>query len=53
MFIKDNALNLDFKLEETKVYQTMPEYNYWRGWWNEPPRNTVEIVIMQFMAAFN
>jgi len=46
MLIKDNALNLDFKLEETKVYQTMPEYNYWRGWWNEPPRNTVEIVIM-------
>lgn len=45
MLVKDNALTLDFNLAETKAYQTMPMYNYWKGWWAENPRNPVEEVI--------
>lgn len=45
MIVKDNALFLDFNLAETKAYQTMPQYNYWKGWWTENPRNPVEEVI--------
>ncbi len=45
MIVKDNTLNLNYDLTETKSYKTMPHYNYWRGWWNENPRNTVEEVI--------
>ena len=45
MIVKDNALNLNYDLTETDSYKTMPDYNYWRGWWNEEPRNTVEEVI--------
>ena len=45
MIVKDNALNLDFDLTETRSYKTMPQFNYWRGWWNEKPRNALEKVI--------
>lgn len=34
MIVKDNALNLNYDLTETDSYKTMPDYNYWRGWWN-------------------
>ena len=45
MIVKDDALKLDFNLAESKAYQTMPHYNYWKGWWAENPRNQVEEVI--------
>ena len=45
MIVKDNALNLDFKLENTMSYKTLPEYNYWQGWWKEKARKPVEYVI--------
>ena len=45
MIVKDHALKLDFNLAESKAYQTMPMYNYWKGWWAENPRNPVEEVI--------
>jgi|TARA_B100000035_G_scaffold91919_1_gene77606 hypothetical protein len=45
MIVKDDALKLDFNLAESKAYQTMPMYNYWKGWWAENPRNPVEEVI--------
>ena len=47
MIVKDNALKLDFKIENTMAYRTMPEYNYWQGWWKEEPRNPVESVIQK------
>ena len=45
MIVKDDALKLDFNLAKSKAYQTMPMYNYWKGWWAENPRNPVEEVI--------
>lgn len=45
MLVKDNALDLSFNLSDSKAYQTMPMYNYWKGWWAENPRNSVEEVI--------
>lgn len=47
MILKDNVLNLDYDLVETNCYKTLPHYNYWQGWWNEEPRNIIEIVIKQ------
>ena len=47
MIVKDNVLNLDFDLVETDCYKSMPTYNYWKGWWNEKPRNIIETVIKQ------
>ena len=47
MILKDNVLNLNYDLVETDCYKTLPHYNYWRGWWNEKPRNIIEIVIKQ------
>tara|TARA_B100001093_G_scaffold220868_1_gene211845 strand:+ start:5803 stop:6435 length:633 start_codon:yes stop_codon:yes gene_type:complete len=46
MQVKDNVLNNNYDLVNTKAFQTMATYNYWRGWWNEPPRNVVEKVVM-------
>ena len=46
MQVRDNVLKNDYNLVNTKAFQTMSTYNYWRGWWNEPPRNVVEQVIM-------
>ena len=45
MIVKDDVLNLNYDLTEHLSYKTMPQYNYWRGWWNEEPRNKVEEVI--------
>lgn len=45
MIVKDNVLNLNYDLTEHLSYKTMPQYNYWCGWWNEEPRNKVEEVI--------
>ena len=45
MLVKDNALDLNFKVTEWRGYQTMPEYNFWKGWWAENPRNPIEKVI--------
>jgi len=47
MILKDNALNLDFDLVETNCYKTLPDYNYWRGWWKQEPRNIIEILIQK------
>ena len=47
MIVKDNVLDLDFQLENTMSYKTLPEYNYWQGWWKEEPRNPVELVIQK------
>ena len=33
MLVKDNALDLSFNLADSKAYQTMPAYNFWKGWW--------------------
>ena len=53
MIVKDNALNLDFKLENTMSYKTLPEYNYWQGWWKEKARNPVEYVIQLLWQPFH
>ena len=47
-YVRDNNQDdvLDFNLAESKAYQTMPMYNYWKGWWAENPRNPVEEVIV-------
>lgn len=45
MRVIDNCLKLDFKLEETNCYKTLPTYNFWNGWWNEKPRNYIEQVL--------
>jgi len=45
MLVKDNALDLSFNLADSKAYQTMPAYNFWKGWWAENPRNPIEEVI--------
>ena len=45
MRVIDNCLDLDFKLEETNCYKTLPTYNFWSGWWNEEPRNYIEQVL--------
>nr|BAR25713.1 hypothetical protein [uncultured Mediterranean phage uvMED]BAR25756.1 hypothetical protein [uncultured Mediterranean phage uvMED] len=45
MLVKDNALDLSFNLADSKAYQTIPMYNYWKGWWAENPRNSIEEVI--------
>ena len=42
MQVRDNVLKNNYDLVNTKAFQTMATYNYWRGWWNEPPRNVVE-----------
>ncbi len=47
MILKDDALNLNFDLVKTDCYKSLPTYNYWQGWWNEEPRNIIEIVIKQ------
>lgn len=46
MIVKDNVLKTNCKLHETKAFQSMPDYNYWTGWWNEKPRNIVEETII-------
>ena len=47
MILKDDALNLNIDLVKTDCYKSLPTYNYWQGWWNEEPRNIIEIVIKQ------
>ena len=42
MIVKDNALDLDFKLENTMSYKTLPEYNYWQGWWERKCKKQAE-----------
>jgi|TARA_B100001094_G_C18172674_1_gene796057 hypothetical protein len=45
MIVIDDYLKPNFQLELCKSYLTLPTYNFWSGWWNEPPRNDVEYVL--------
>lgn len=45
MILIDDCLKPNFKLELCKSYLTLPTYNFWSGWWNEPARNDVEYVL--------
>lgn len=39
--VKENLVNL-CNVAKSKSYQSLPTYNFWRGWWKEDPRNIVE-----------
>ena len=42
-FVQDNALWV--ALKDKKLWQSMPDYNWWDGWWETPPSNALERMI--------
>ena len=47
MIVIDNALTEEsrLKLVNSLSYKTIPDYNWWDGWWRIGPRNAVEHVL--------
>lgn len=39
--VKNNPKNL-CNVANSKSYKSLPIYNFWKGWWQEDPRNIVE-----------
>ena len=44
MILFDDAIPEEFRLRlvNSLSYKTMPDYNWWDGWWRVAPRNSVE-----------
>jgi hypothetical protein len=47
MLVIDNVISEEDRndLVYSKSFKTVPDYNWWDGWWNCPPRNAVEYAL--------